>query len=377
MALLGATGSIGRSAAAVISAHPDRFRLFAAAAHRNIAELMRLARESQAEVLALTDKSAAHEAARELRPGVEMLSGEDALCELAVRPEVDIVLCAVLGTAGVRAVIAALRAGKRVALASKEVLVLAGDIVTSIPTGELIPVDSEHSGVFQCLAGRDPAEVALVTLTASGGPFLNWDRGQLAEAKWTDAVKHPVWEMGDKISVDSATMMNKALELIEARHLFRLPPERLEAVIHPQSIVHALVELRDGSTIAQLSNPDMKLPIQYALSFPERLADAPAGRLDLVRSGKLEFLPPDETRFPALRLAREAMLRGGAFPAVLNAANETAVELFREERIGFTHICGLVEAALERRGSGDDGTLESRFAADLETRRFVRELARR
>lgn len=375
VALLGATGSIGRSAAAVIAANPDKFRLAAVAAHRSAPELVELARRSGAAVAVLTDERAAKNAARDVPPGTKLLSGADALVDVAVSPDTDIVLCAVSGTGGVHAVLAALRAGKRVALASKEVLALAGDIVTAVPTGELVPVDSEHSGVLQCLAGRSPDEVAKVTLTASGGPFLDWDEERLSRATWADAVRHPVWSMGGKISVDSATLMNKALEMIEARHFFRFAPEQLDAVIHPQSTVHALLELRDGSVIAQLSNPDMKLPIQYALSFPERLPNAPAGHLDLARAGKLEFFSPDERRFPALRLGREAMRRGGALPAVLNASDEAAVALFEAGRIGFCRICELVEMAMEHAGERDDGTLESRLAADAAARRFVMEHA--
>jgi len=376
IALLGATGSIGRSAAAVVAANPGRFRLVAAAAHRSAPELLALGAKFGCRTFALTDERAARDAARDLPPGARMLAGEAALTDLALLPEVDTVLCAVTGVAGLPAVFAALRAGKRVALASKEVLVAAGDLVNRITTGELLPVDSEHSGVFQCLAGRPASEVARVVLTASGGPFRTWSAERIARAKCSDAVKHPVWSMGVKISIDSATLMNKALELIEARHLFRLRPEQVAALIHPQSMVHALVELCDGSAIAQLANPDMKLAIQYALSYPERRPELPAGRLDLARVGKLEFEAPDEARFPALTLGREAMFRGGAAPAVLNAANETAVEAFIRDEIAFPRIWELVGAALERCGNFDDGTLESRRAADTEARRYVTERIR-
>lgn len=373
VAVLGATGSIGRSAAAVIAAQPERFRLYAVAAHRSADELLRQCAELRPAVAALTDETAARDAAKRLPAGVRMLSGDDSLVEIATLPEVDTVLCAVTGVAGVRAVIAALKAGKRVALASKEVLVTAGDIVTAIPTGELVPVDSEHSGVFQCLAGRKKSEISRITITASGGPFRNWSKERIAAADISDALKHPVWNMGKKISVDSATLMNKALELIEARHLFGVPPERLAAVIHPQAVVHALVELCDGSVIAQLANPDMKLAIQYALSFPERLASRPAGTLDLAQLGKLEFSAPDEERFPALALGRAAMERGGAAPAVLNAANEAAVERFASGEIRLPEIWELAAEALEHCVNYDDGTLESRFAADAAARRYVTE----
>ena len=373
IALLGATGSIGRSAAAVVAAHPERFKLRAATANRQAGELLRLCAELDCPVAALTDEAAAREAARDLPRGLRFLSGAEALVEIATLPEVDTVLCAVTGVAGTAAVFAALRAGKRVALASKEVIVAAGDLANKIPTGELLPVDSEHSGVFQCLAGRPEAEISRVTLTASGGPFREWSAERIARATLADAVRHPVWEMGIKTCVDSATLMNKALELIEARHLFRLRPEQLSAVIHPQAAVHALVELCDGSVIAQMSNPDMKLAIQYALSAPERLAARPAGTLDLTRLKKLEFFPPDEVRFPALALGREAMLRGGAAPAVLNAANEAAVEYFVRGAIPLPRIWELAGGALEHCDNLDDGTLGSRLAAGDAARRYVTE----
>ena len=373
IAVLGATGSIGRSAAAVIAANPGRFRLYAAAARRSADELSRQCALLHPSVVALTDGTAARGAANQFPAGVKLLSGDDALVEIATLPEVDTVLCAVTGIGGVRAVVSALRAGKRVALASKEVLAVAGDIVTAIPTGEIIPVDSEHSGIFQCLAGRKKSEISRVTLTASGGPFRTWSKERIADATFADARKHPVWNMGDKVSVDSATLMNKVLELIEARYLFGLPPDKLAAVIHPQSVVHALVELCDGSVISQLANPDMKLAIQYALSCPERLTGRPAGTLDLVKVGKLEFFAPDEERFPALAVGRKALERGGAAPAVLNAANEAAVERFVQGSIPLPRIWELAAEALENCGNLDDGTLESRFAADAAARRYVME----
>ena len=375
IAVLGATGSIGRSAAAVIAANPERFRLYAAAAHRSADELLRQCELLHPAVVALTDEGAARDTEKKLPAGTRMLAGDDALVEVAALPEVDIVLCAVTGIAGLRAVFAALRAGKRVALASKEVMVTAGDIVNAIPTGEIIPVDSEHSGVFQCLAGRPKHEISRVLLTASGGAFRSWSKERIAEAKVSDALKHPVWSMGVKVTIDSATLMNKALELIEARQLFKLRPEQLDTVIHPQSVVHALVELCDGSVISQLANPDMKLAIQYALSYPERLTVRPAGTLDLARVGKLEFFAPDVERFPALAIGRMALERGGAAPAVLNAANEAAVERFVRGELRFPRIWELVAAALEHCGNYDDGTLESRFAADADARRYVMEQA--
>ena len=296
-----------------------------------------------------------------------------ALVEVATLPEVDTVLCAVTGAGALRAVVAALQSGKRVALASKEVMVMAGDIVNAIPTGEIIPVDSEHSGIFQCLAGRKKSEISRITLTASGGAFRDWSSERIARAKCSDALKHPVWDMGVKVTVDSATLMNKAFELIEAQQFFEVRPDRLEVLIHPQATVHALVELCDGSVISQLANPDMKLAIQYALSCPERLSVRQAGTVDLVKLGKLEFYAPDETRFPALAIGRRAMERGGAAGAVLNAADEAAVERFVRDEIALPRIWELVECALEKCGNYDDGTLESRFAADAAARRYVME----
>ena len=250
---------------------------------------------------------------------------------------------------------------------------MAGDIVTTIPSGEIIPVDSEHSGVFQCLAGRKKSEISRVTLTASGGPFRSWSRERIADATFAEARRHPVWKMGTKVTVDSATLMNKVLELIAARHLFDLPPDKLATVIHPQAVVHSLVELCDGSVISQLANPDMKLAIQYALNYPERSAHRPAGTLDLTEVGKLEFFAPDEERFPALAVGRTALERGGAAPAVLNAANEAAVECFVRGGIRLARIWELAAEALEKCGNHDDGTLESRFAAAAAARRFVTE----
>ena len=373
VAVLGATGSIGRSAAAVIATNPERFRLYAAAAQSSGDELVKQCAALKPAVVALADEKAARGTEKNLPAGVRLLAGAEALVEIATLPEVDTVLCAVTGTGALRAVVAALRAGKRVALASKEVMVMAGDIVTAIPTGEIVPVDSEHFGIFQCLAGRDKSEISRVTLTASGGPFLNWSKERIAGAACSDALKHPVWSMGIKTTVDSATLMNKAFELIEAQHLFKLRPEQLEVLIHPQATVHALVELCDGSVIAQLANPDMRIAIQYALSYPERPAQRQAGSVDLVKLGKLEFSAPDETRFPALAIGRKAMERGGAAGAVLNAADEAAVGRFVSGGIALPRIWELVEGALEHCINFDDGTLESRFVADAAARRYVME----
>lgn len=347
--------------------------MVALAAHENFAELVRQCRLYRPRVAVLTDTDAARKAEKSLPQGVRLLAGEAALTEAATLPETDTVFCAVTGTAALPAVVAALRAGRRVALASKEILVAAGDILCAVKTGGIVPVDSEHVGVAQCLAGRKISEVSRVILTASGGPFRDWSRERIGRATCADAVRHPVWRMGVKTCIDSATLMNKALELIEAKHLFGLRPEQLAALIHPQAAVHALAELCDGTVMAQLSNPDMKLAVQYALGFPERLPSRPAGTLNLVELGKLEFFSPDEERFPALALGREAMRRGGAAPAALNAADEVAAELFAQGRIALPRIWELCNMALERCGNYDDGTLESRLAADAEARRLVRE----
>ncbi|MCQ2352113.1 MAG: 1-deoxy-D-xylulose-5-phosphate reductoisomerase [Victivallaceae bacterium] len=344
VAVLGATGSIGRSAAAELAEHSAEFQVVALAARHQLDELARQSLLFHPDVVITTDPALEKELARKLPPGVRAASGEDAMVEVAMRDDVDILLCAVIGTAGIRPVLEALKRGKRVALASKEVLALAGELVMAEAKkhpGCLVPIDSEHSGVFQALAGRRPDEIAKVWLTASGGAFRDWDPAKLEKATFADALRHPTWKMGDKITVDSASLMNKALEVIEAHFLFDLPSEKLDVVINPQSVVHALAELTDGSFIAQMSVPDMKLAIRYALSWPERLPGS-VGKSTLPALGKLEFKEVDHQHFPAIALARKAIEASGTMPAVLNAADEVAVARFRQGEIKFTDIWKLV-----------------------------------
>jgi len=355
VAVLGATGSIGSSTASVLAAHPERFRTVALAAHSSRDSLQETARRLNAENYALTSET-----------------GNGILTEYATHPDVDIVLCAMTGVVGIEPVLAALAAGKRVALASKEVLVMAGDIVMKAAaesTGELIPVDSEHSAVFQCLTGRRRDEIKKITITASGGPFLRWSAEKIARATPAEALAHPTWSMGRKITIDSASLMNKALELIEAHHLFGVGADKLGVLVSPKSAAHGLVELTDGTFMICCSATDMRLAIQYAMSYPERL-EAPAAPLDLAKIGSIDFEEPDESRFPSLVFAREAMSRGGAVPAMLNGANDVAVARFLAGEIPFTAIWQSVEKTLENCGDPSADTLEELQAADQWSREY-------
>lgn len=374
--LLGATGSIGESTLRVLRAHPDKLELVGVAAHRDAEKLLQICREFGVRHAALGDEAAARAARGSaafaaLPAAARLLAGETGLVELATLPEADIVCVAVVGTAGLAPALAALAAGKELALASKEILVLAGEFVMAAARAsgiKILPVDSEHNAVFQCLAGHAPADVRRVTLTASGGAFRDWPSERLARATPADALKHPNWAMGSKITVDSATLANKGLELIEARWLFDLRPEQCHAVIHPQSIVHAFVEFTDGSMLAQLCPPSMTFPIQHALLHPARApgTDAP---LDLEKLSALEFRPVDEARFPLLGLAKAALRVGGAAPAVFNAANEIAVAAFLAGRLPFTGIASVVEKTLARVQPPPPANLAAALAADAEARR--------
>ena len=370
--VLGATGAIGKNTALELAAFSDRFEVVGLAARNSIDELVRQAALFHPKVVAATDESRYAELAGKLPPGCRAAAGDAALIEMVSDPEVDIVVCAIIGVSGIYPVMRALECGKRVALASKEVLCMAGELVMDLASrsGELIPVDSEHSGIFQCLAHRPKEEVSRLWLTASGGPFRSWSSEQIANATVAEALKHPNWSMGAKITIDSASMMNKALELVEARFLFDVPGERLGAVIEPHSIVHALVELADGSSIAQLAVPDMRLPIRYALSYPDRLAGTPE-RFDFAALNKVEFIPVDEKRFPSLGFARCALSCGGTMPAVMNAANEVAVERFRRGEIGFSKIWTIVEKTMESHSPRPQESLEQLAAVDLEARKYA------
>lgn len=346
--ILGATGSVGSSTLALLEDQPALFRLEAVTAATSAERLAAIARRHRARFAAVAEP-AAYGALKEALAGsdVEAAAGPEAVVE-AARRDTDLVLAAIVGAAGLAPVLAAIRRGAMVALANKECLVCAGEILMRHLAGGgavLLPVDSEHSAIFQALAGNCRGDVERLTLTASGGPFRRAELTEMACATPAQAIRHPVWSMGTKISVDSATMMNKGLEIIEAHHLFAMPEERIEVVIHPQSVVHSLVTFKDGSTLAQLGEPDMRVPIAYALGWPARI-ESKAPRLDLGRRIQLEFEPPDLRRFPALSLARLALRAGGAAPTILNAANEVAVAAFVSGRIGFLDIARVVESVL-------------------------------
>ena len=348
--ILGATGSVGASTLDIVAQAPDAFRVAALTAQTNVRKLAALARQHGAKLAVIGD--AAHYG--ELRDllsgsGIEAAAGPEALVAAAELPA-DCVVAAIAGAAGLAPTLAAARQGRRLALANKECLVAAGGLfMATIKAAEteLVPVDSEHSGAYQLMAGADPRTVEKIVLTASGGPFRDWDMHRLATASPEEALKHPRWSMGPKISIDSATLMNKGLELIEAFHLFPIGADQLDVVVHPQSVVHCFVSFRDGSVVAQMSCPDMRIPIAVGLAWPARL-QSPAERLDLVKLQSLTFEAPDLGRFPALDLARGALERGGTAPAILNAANEVAVQAYLERRLGFLDIARTVATCLDR-----------------------------
>lgn len=350
VALLGSTGSIGTNTLEVISASEGRFRAIALTAHTQLTELVEQARAYRPRWIVATSAGAAREFDFSgLPPGIELIVGPEGVERVVAAPEVDIVVAAMVGSAGLRGAWAALEAGKTVALANKETLVMAGPLVMELAErrgARLLPVDSEHNAIFQALNAGRKSEVRRLILTASGGPFRRASPEQLRRVTVEQALNHPNWEMGPKITVDSATMMNKALEIIEARWLFDIPADQIEVVVHPQSVVHSMVEFVDGSVVAQLSPPDMKLPIQYALTWPERTT-GPAARMDWKQTWTLQFEPPDLERFPALSLGYEAARTGGTSGAVLNAANEAAVAAFLDRRLPFHEIVPACRAVLE------------------------------
>ena len=348
ISILGATGSVGTSTLDLVERSPERFEVIALTAATNVAALADAARRTNARLAVIDDASLLPELEQRLAGiGCRAATGREALSEAAAG-EAEWVMAAIVGCAGLEPVMAAVEAGRTVALANKEALVTAGALMTDAARrsgATILPVDSEHNAIFQCLAGSRLEDVARIILTASGGPFRTRSLADMAAMTCAQAVAHPNWSMGAKISVDSATMMNKGLELIEAHHLFGLPSERIDILVHPQSVIHSMVEFVDGSTLAQLGSPDMRIPIAHTLAYPERIA-TPAEPLDLARIGKLEFELPDTTRFPALRLARQALEAGGGEAIVLNAANEVAVAAFLAGRIGFLAIAQLVEQAI-------------------------------
>jgi 1-deoxy-D-xylulose-5-phosphate reductoisomerase len=349
VSVLGATGSVGKSTLDLVGRSPQMFEVIALTAHSNAEALAELALRHRAALAVVADESCYGTLKQALSgSGIEAAAGPAAVIAAAERPA-DCVVAGIIGAAGLRPTMAALTQGRRVALANKECLVTAGEVFMDAVRRsgtELVPVDSEHSAVFQVLDGADPEALERIVLTGSGGPFRTWSREQLARATPEEALRHPNWSMGRKITIDSATLMNKGLELIEALHLFPAKPDQLEVVVHPQQIIHALVAYRDGSMLAQLACPDMRTPIAIGLGWPTRIA-TPTKRLDLVEIGQLAFERPDERRFEALGLARQAMHRGGTAPAVLNAANEVAVEAFLGRRLGFLQIAQLVAETLE------------------------------
>jgi 1-deoxy-D-xylulose-5-phosphate reductoisomerase len=380
VSVLGATGSIGASTIDLIKRDRARFHVEALTARRNAAALARLARELNARFAALADAAAYRELKDALAgSGIEAAAGESAVAEAACRPA-DWVMAAISGAAGLLPTLAALERGAIVALANKECLVCAGALFmrrAAAAGATVLPVDSEHNALFQAMTAGRREDLRRVILTASGGPFRTASREAIRTATREQALRHPNWSMGPKVTIDSATLMNKGLELIEAHHLFALPSQSIDILIHPQSIVHGLVEFRDGSVVAQLGAPDMRIPIAHCLAWPERIS-APVPRLDLARVATLSFEHPDLERFPALRLARRALERGGGTPTVLNAANEVAVEAFLAGQLGFAAIAALVEAALEaaerRDLLGEPATVENALAVDHIARSLAAEL---
>ena len=373
ISILGSTGSIGRQTLSV--AEHLGVSVCALTANENVDRMEEQARRFRPKLCVMGSEAAAEELKGRLRdPSIAVKSGMEGLVEAAVMPEADVVITAVMGMVGLRPTLAALEAKKRIGLANKETLVCAGELVMDAADrygAEIVPVDSEHSAIFQCLMGcRDRREIRRLILTASGGPFYGKTFGELEHIRKEDALRHPNWTMGPKITVDSATMMNKGLEVIEAMRLYRLPGEQVDVVIHRQSIVHSLVEFRDGAMMAQLGVPDMRIPIQLALTYPDR-GEAPCDYLDLLTCGSLSFLPPDPVNFPCLAYAREAAARGGTACAILNGANEAAVGLFLRDRIGFGDIPRRVRRAMDTVAVTENPTLEDILKADAAAREAV------
>lgn len=374
--ILGSTGSIGQNTLEVVRRFPDRLRVVALAAGRNLSLLQEQIREFQPEAVAIKSEADARSLKKIIKKtGTVVYAGEKGLEQLVLHTKADLVVSAITGVTGLIPTLRALEKGIDVALANKESMVVAGPFLKKIAAkrkARIIPIDSEHSGIFQCLNGRSVKSVKKVYLTASGGPFLNIPIEELYNKSQAEALAHPRWKMGKKVSIDSATLMNKGLELIEARYLFNLQPEQLDVLIHPQSIVHALVEFRDGSCLAQLSQTDMKIPIQYALSYPERW-DSPKSALNLSEVGCLQFSPVEHRRFPMLSLARKALEAGRSLPVAVNAANEVAVEAFLENNINFGQIYAVVEYCLSRHIPREINSLEEVFSVDKEIRKMARE----
>ena len=377
IAILGSTGSVGVNACRAAAALSGRIEVTALAAGRNTALLIEQAHQFRCRTVAVKDPALKPELEQAL-PGCRILCGPEGLIELVKSADVDMILCAIVGTAGLLPVMEAVRAGKEIALASKEVMVMAGEPVMNLVKEKksvLIPVDSEHSAIFQCLNSLDSSRAANLILTSSGGPFRKASREVMEKATFEQALAHPVWSMGQKISIDSATLMNKALEMIEAHFLFDCPEERIRVLVHPQSVIHSMVEFPDGVVLAQLGVPDMRFPIQYAFTWPDRV-DGGLERLDLAKIGHLDFEEPDTERFPALDLAREAIRAGGTMPCVMNAANETAFVRFKNGEIGFTDIIAVIEKTMEQHNNIRNASLDDILEADRAARAFAASVRR-
>ena len=377
IAILGSTGSIGTQTLEVVRNYSDRYQVYALCAHRSVDLLIAQAQEFHPEVVCIADESL-YSTLREGLTGLDckVWAGEDAIAQMVTMPSIDVVVAAMVGYAGLRPTIEAIKAGKTIALANKETLVVAGEIICRLALEHytpILPVDSEHSAIFQCLAGEDKNEIEKILLTASGGPFRTFSLEQMESVKAADALRHPNWDMGAKITIDSASMMNKGFEVIEAKWLFGVPVEKIQVLVHPQSIVHSAVQFTDGAIKAQLGAPDMRLPIQYALSYPERLA-ADFPRADLLKLGNLTFEEPDLKRFPNLGLAYEAMHRGGNMPCVLNAANEVVNLAFREGRCGFLQMSDIISETMDKMPFLAQPTYEDYVTCDADARCIAEKL---
>lgn len=380
IAILGSTGSIGRQALDVVRQHRDMFDVELLTANNSSRLLIEQALEFGANSVVICNEDKYDEVADALQPHyVKVFAGMDSVCDLVGGDNIDIVLTAMVGFSGLESTIAAIKAGKTIALANKETLVAAGEIVTRLSrecNAPIIPVDSEHSAIFQCLQGAHGAPLSKIHLTASGGPFRTWEKEKIAMVTRKEALNHPRWNMGQKVTIDSATMMNKGLEVIEARWLFGTEPEKIQVVVHPQSIVHSMVEFEDGAVIAQLGHPDMREPIQYALSYPSRLS-LDNRKLDFAELGELTFHAPDTDRFPALGLAYEAIRTGGNMPCIMNAANEVAVDAFLQDRTGFYDISGIIGETMAGVDFVREPDLETIFATNREATAKARDILKR
>ena len=379
LAILGSTGSIGQNVLEIVRRYPGRFKILALAAGRNKGLFRRQAEEFKPKIISLSDEKDINELKRDLSYKPKVCCGDDGLLEVAVCNGVDLTVSALVGASGLAPTLSAIKAGKDIALANKEVLVMAGGLVMEEVKKNninLLPIDSEHSAIFQSLIGHKKKDIKRLILTASGGPFLNLPVKKLSGIKPKQALNHPKWKMGRKVTIDSATLMNKGMEVIEAMWLFDMPPEKISVHIHPQSIVHSMVEYIDGSIMAQLGPADMRGPISYALSYPDERLDCDVAPLNLCKMDKLTFMEPDEKRFPALRLAYHAIKAGGAMPAVLNAADEVAVDAFLQGEIAFTDITGLVKTVMGKYQNKKSKTQNPKLNQILEGDRWARETAR-